>query len=287
MRRSSAKRSLMCVLTMSFSSIDAEHVRALGDDQRRRARAARLPRRARCTSASMRTALRHRPTLGWRRARPCAARGRDSVTPLMRVCAENGMIVNWPGSSAGGAMPNARFTSATMLLPSGVSSPSEASSVASASCCCGDARDRMERRGLPVAERDRAGLVEQQHVAVAGGLDRAARRRDDVGAHHPAHARRRRSPRAGRRSSSGSGSTSKRDKHGDRHRRAGLGDTSTAVDRVRQQRDGHQQKHQGQAASRIFRAISFGVFWRSAPSTSEIMRSRNAAPGLAVIRTII
>ena len=45
------------------------------------------------------------------------------------------MIVNWPGSSGGGAIPKARLTSATMLLPSGVSSPSEASSVASASCC--------------------------------------------------------------------------------------------------------------------------------------------------------
>ncbi len=45
------------------------------------------------------------------------------------------MIVNWPGSSGGGVRPNARFVNATMLLPSGVSSPSEASSVASASCC--------------------------------------------------------------------------------------------------------------------------------------------------------
>ena len=53
----------------------------------------------------------------------------------MRVCAENGMIVNCPGSSAGAASPKARLTSATMLLPSGVSSPSDASSVASAICC--------------------------------------------------------------------------------------------------------------------------------------------------------
>ena len=45
------------------------------------------------------------------------------------------MIVNWPGSSAGGVIPKARLTSATMLFPSGVSSPSEDSSVASASCC--------------------------------------------------------------------------------------------------------------------------------------------------------
>ncbi len=46
------------------------------------------------------------------------------------------MIVNWPGVNGGGDRPNARLTSATMLLPSGVSSPREASSVASASCCC-------------------------------------------------------------------------------------------------------------------------------------------------------
>ena len=40
-------------------------------------------------------------------------------------------------------------------------------------------------------------------------------------------------------------------------------------------------------ASRIDRAISFGVFWRSAPSTSAIIRSRNVSPGFAVIRTTI
>ena len=33
-------------------------------------------------------------------------------------------------------------------------------------------------------------------------------------------------------------------------------------------------------ASRIDRAISFGVFWRSAPSTRAIIRSRNVSPGL-------
>ena len=32
-------------------------------------------------------------------------------------------------------------------------------------------------------------------------------------------------------------------------------------------------------------AISFGVFWRLAPSTSAIMRSRKVSPGLAVTRT--
>ena len=40
-------------------------------------------------------------------------------------------------------------------------------------------------------------------------------------------------------------------------------------------------------ASRIFRAISFGVFCRSAPSTRAIMRSRKVSPGLEVMRTLI
>src|SRR6201991_4112939 len=40
-------------------------------------------------------------------------------------------------------------------------------------------------------------------------------------------------------------------------------------------------------ASRMLSAISFGVFWRSAPSTNAIMRSRNVSPGLDVIFTLI
>ena len=40
-------------------------------------------------------------------------------------------------------------------------------------------------------------------------------------------------------------------------------------------------------ASRIFSAISFGVFCRSAPSTSAIIRSRKVEPCAAVIRTLI
>ena len=38
-------------------------------------------------------------------------------------------------------------------------------------------------------------------------------------------------------------------------------------------------------ASRMLRAISLGVFWRLAPSTRAIMRSRKVSPGLAVMRT--
>ena len=38
------------------------------------------------------------------------------------------------------------------------------------------------------------------------------------------------------------------------------------------------------AASRMLSAISLGVFWRSAPSTRAIMRSRNVSPGFEVMR---
>ena len=37
-------------------------------------------------------------------------------------------------------------------------------------------------------------------------------------------------------------------------------------------------------ARRMLSAISFGVFWREAPSTSAIMRSRKLSPGLAEMR---
>ena len=40
-------------------------------------------------------------------------------------------------------------------------------------------------------------------------------------------------------------------------------------------------------ASKMFSAISFGVFWRDAPSTNAIMRSRNVSPGFDVMRTMI
>jgi hypothetical protein len=40
-------------------------------------------------------------------------------------------------------------------------------------------------------------------------------------------------------------------------------------------------------ASRMLRAISFGVFFRSEPSTRAIIRSRKVSPGRTVIRTTI
>lgn len=59
------------------------------------------------------------------------------------------------------------------------------------------AGQRQERRGHAVAERDRPGLVEQQHIHVPGGLHRAADRAARyAGADGPS--RRCRWPRAGR-----------------------------------------------------------------------------------------
>ena len=49
-------------------------------------------------------------------------------------------------------------------------------------------RQRHERRGLPVAQRDGAGLVQQQRVHVAGRLHGAARHGQHVALHQPVHA---------------------------------------------------------------------------------------------------
>ncbi len=50
------------------------------------------------------------------------------------------------------------------------------------------ARAGVERGGLAIAERDGAGLVEEQHVHVAGGFDRAAGHGDYVVLDHAIHA---------------------------------------------------------------------------------------------------
>src|SRR3546814_13335768 len=52
-----------------------------------------------------------------------------------------------------------------------------------------DSRQGTELAGLPVADRDRTGLVEQQHVDVARRLDRAARPGEHVEADEAVHPR--------------------------------------------------------------------------------------------------
>ena len=80
------------------------------------------------------------------------------------------------------------LASTTMLRPSGVSSASEASCAASASSCSVTPGAGKKVGRLSIAERDRAGLVEQQHVDVAGRFHGAAGGRNHVRLHHAAHA---------------------------------------------------------------------------------------------------
>ncbi len=136
-----------------------------------------------------------------------------------------------------------------------------------------DAGRREERDRLAVAERDRAGLVEQQRRRrrrPPRPPDRSSRARCAAPA---GPCRRCRSPTAARRSSSGSGrraarSAPRRSRGCPRRSRTAAAATHTI------------RKMIVNFASRIDSAISFGVFCRSAPSTSAIMRSRNDSPGL-------
>ncbi len=97
-------------------------------------------------------------------------------------------------------------------------------------------RDELGR--LPRAERDRAGLVEQQRGHVAGGLDGATRHRQHVALHQPVHA-----GDADRRQQPADRGRDQAHEQGDEHDDALLG---ARVDRERLQRDDRQQEHDRQ-----------------------------------------
>ena len=59
------------------------------------------------------------------------------------------------------------------------------------------------------------------------------------------------------------------------------------VDRNWLQRHDGKQKNNGEACEQDINAISFGVFWRSAPSTRAIILSMKVSPGLEVTRILI
>ena len=101
-----------------------------------------------------------------------------------------------------------------------------------------DAGQRDELRGLAIAERDRAGLVQEQRVHVAGGFDRPSRHRQHVVLHQPVHAgdADRRQQTADRRRNQ---ADEQRDQHEERLRRA-------RVDGERLQRDDGDQEHDRQ-----------------------------------------
>ena len=103
-----------------------------------------------------------------------------------------------------------------------------------------DARRGNECRRLPIAQSDGAGLVEQEHVDVAGRLDCAARHRNDVLLDHAIHARDADGGEQGA-DRGGNEAHEERHQHGERDRRA-LARDLDAEQRERQQRDGHDQE---------------------------------------------
>ena len=185
MRRSSSKRSRMPSLTTSLRWMTPRAHAVLGDDQRRAAgggdavdelvelaAAARGPPSARSRRTASAAPLRiERPSMS---------------TPLMRVCAVKGMSVA-PESSRSRRLKRS-LARTTIERPSGVSSARLESCAASASSRSVDARQRQELGRLAVAERDGAGLVEQQRGAVAGRLDGPAGPREHVVLHQAVHA---------------------------------------------------------------------------------------------------
>ena len=124
-----------------------------------------------------------------RRRRPCGPGGRRGSTPLMRVCAVKGTNVAPSVSHVALAEP-------VLLLRQDDDAAALRASRRRATRA--GRRRRARARSTPVgreeggrlavAERDRAGLVEQQHVDVARRLDRAARHGDDVRLDHAVHA---------------------------------------------------------------------------------------------------
>ncbi len=202
------------------------------------------------------------------------SRRRSSV-----VCAVNGTNSACSVDMSCSRIPYC-LASTTIERPSGVSSASEDSCADFGQLGLGHAGHRDELRREAVADRDRAGLVEQQHVHVAGGLHGAAGEREHVAAH-----------RAGPCPAIPIADSSAPIV-------VGISATSSAISVVSEMAvpanrpNGRSvattiTKISVSAASRMFSAISLGVLRRSAPSTSAIMRSRNEWPGSWVISTTI
>ena len=211
-RRNSANRSTRPSLTVSLSSITPST----------------RPSRSRTSGVAPRSAIRSAVgdhSVGQaadlssrsRRRRPSGWSSPSSVrTPLVRVSARNGIsstIValerrrspaasSTPAAAAElcrGACERGRRSSG----PPGSRPGSRTTQRRRRGVRLGDARRRRDRRGEAVAVGDRARLVEEDDVDVAGRLDGAAAHREDVEPRDAVHARRCRWPTAGRRSSSG------------------------------------------------------------------------------------
>ena len=235
---------------------DAEHA---GVRRRRPAAWSRRARRRRRSRTARRGSTPPRSSTNCRTASPAPLRSsRPSMsTPLMRVSAENGMKRAEEAARSRPRRSNSSLASTTMERPSGVSSGSDGELRGLGQLAVAHARDGQEARGLAVAERDRAGLVEQQHRDVAGGLDRAARRGEHVAAHEAVHAGDAdgREQRADRRRDE---RDEERGQHGERDARAGQV-------RHRHERRAHDEEDQAHAREQdrerdlVGRALALGA----------------------------
>ena len=165
---------------------DAERAAVLGDDERGAARGRdAVDDRVRAPAGPSRRAP--RPSGGPSRPRPCGCvrpSDVDAAHPGLGGERDELGAVQLAATEAVAAPSRARRSSG----PRASRRRGSTSWAASASSRLGDARRGDELGRLPVAERDRAGLVEQQRRAVARRLDRAAATCEHVALHEPVHA---------------------------------------------------------------------------------------------------
>ena len=140
-----------------------------------------------------------------------------------------------------------------------------------------DVRGGEEFRCLAIAEGDGAGFIEEQGVDVAGGFDRAAGHGEHVVLHEAIH--------AGDADSREQGADGGRDEADEQRDEDEDGLRRLRVDGERLQRGDGEQEDDGEAGEQDAEGDFVGVFWRLAPSTRAIMRSRKVSPGLEVMRT--
>ena len=110
---------------------------------------------------------------------------------------------------------------------------------------CGDVGRRNELRGLAIAQRDGAGLVEQQRIHIARGFNRASAHGQHVVLHQPIHAGDAdgREQPADRR---GNQANQQRHQHEDRLRRLGIDGKGLQRNHREQEDDGQSRKQNAQ-----------------------------------------
>ena len=200
-------------------------------------------------------------------------------TPLMRVCAVKGTKVACVALISRPRNPYFSFASTTMERPSGVSSESEDSCAASARSCSltpGRARNsdawRLPSVIVPVLSSNNVSTSPAASTARPDMASTLKRTNRSMPAMPMAESN---APMVVGMSVTNSATSTSTDKVPPAYR-AKLGIVATA-----------KTKMIVMPASRMLSAISLGVFCRSAPSTSAIMRSRKVLPLVAVIFTTI